>query len=310
MKRVTRLLIFIMSAVVVMTGAAGTKAMAAEANAPAENESITIEKDGWTQTSDGIFYYKNGTKCTGLQIIAGKKYYFNSNGKLQTGMKTIKVNGKKKTYYFTTSGKPGKIGAAKSGWVTYKKYCYYFDKKTFEMKKNTVVNSYKLDKNGRSETRYLILKLVKQHTKASMTDNQKIKALFTWLTENSWKYINNYEFRSSKWKWYKGWTDDYAKQIIKNKGGNCFRYACVLGYMVREATGLPVRIYRGKTHRLGGGLTEHGWITVKIKGKWYVYDPDLWKFDKHKSLYYKTLYSKAKNMKNGYHQAGKKLDLN
>ena len=48
--------------------------------------------------------------------------------------------------------------------------------------------------------------------------------------------------------------------------------------MIREATGLPVKVYHGQTPGANTPLTPHGWVTVYQDGKWYVYDVEL---DKH-----------------------------
>ena len=40
-----------------------------------------------------------------------------------------------------------------------------------------------------------------------------------------------YEHVSPSWSWYNVWPDDFAKQCIKNKAGNCFCYAAVFYYI-------------------------------------------------------------------------------
>ena len=157
--------------------------------------------------------------------------------------------------------------------------------------RNCVADGYKLDSQGRSETRDLVRSLVNSCTNKSMSNNQKIQAIFNWLRTNRWGYTRTYEHVYPSWVWYSGWQDDFAKQCIKNKSGNCYRYAAVFGYMVKEATGYPVRVYRGVTKATRGGTTPHGWTTVKIGGTWYAYDVDLAKFSSNSSIYYRTPYS-------------------
>lgn len=246
-------------------------------------------KTGWQKTNGKYSYYEPkgepgviGRAKTGLIKISKKKYYFNNAGLLQTGMK--KVNGK--TYYFAPKGKSGKIGAAQAGWVTYKKYCYYFNKKSFVLEKNKIVDGYKVDKKGRSKTRYLILQIVNKYTDEDMTKKQKIRALFNYEVNNSWRYRRTYEHTARSWKWYKGWQDDFAYQLLTRKYGNCYRYAAVYGYLVKEATGLPVRVYRGYSLGRRGQRLPHGWTAVKISGKWYSFDTDLYKFWGRRSIHY------------------------
>ena len=85
---------------------------------------------------------------------------------------------------------------------------------------------------------------------------------------------------------------------MDNSGGNCFRYACIFGFLVKEATGLNVRIYYGDVPTWSGGTMVHGWITVYQDGDWYAYDPELMKFETmtNPSLCYKTLYSVTSTM--------------
>lgn len=246
---------------------------------------------GWKKIDDKRYYFtSNGKMAIGKKKIGEKYFYFDKYGVAKTGMKTIDGA----TYYFKTSGSLGKYGASVSGWVTKDKACYYFSKKSYKLIKNDIVDSYKVDKNGASKTRYKIIKIVNKYTDDDMTENQKIKALWDYIVNNSWGYIRTYEHTSSKWKWYDGWTDDFAYDLITDKGGNCFRYAATFGYLVKEATGYPVRVYHGKTPARRGGTTPHGWITVKIDGTWYAYDPDLYKFGGRAKKYYKNPYSVTK----------------
>ena len=111
-----------------------------------------------------------------------------------------------------------------------------------------------------------------------MTNQQKINALYNWLLKNNMPYIRTYEHTRSNWVWKESWVDDMAASLISQWGGNCFRYASLLGLMVREATGLPVTVYHGMTPGSRAPLTPHGWITVKQNGQWYVYDVEMDKF--------------------------------
>ena len=212
-------------------------------------------------------------------------YYFGSNGKAVKN-RFQKVGSAR--YYF------GSNYQAASGWITVKASCYYLDKISHKLKTNTVYDGYKLDANGSSKTRYQIRKLVDQHTSKSMTKNQKIRALFQWLTGNSYTYTRTYEHALSSWKWYQGWTDDFASQLMTNCSGNCFRYAALLGYLFKEATGYEVKIFHGSTPSRSGGTTPHGWVTVKIGGTEYAFDPDLYKFSSKKAIYYYSPYSVTK----------------
>ncbi|MGN0465466.1 MAG: hypothetical protein ACI4F9_03835 [Lachnospiraceae bacterium] len=85
-------------------------------------------------------YNKSGTYAKNVwRNIGGYIYCFKSDGYLQTGWKTYQ--GYK--YYFNTQGK------LVTGWQKISNYYYYFDKKSGKMVVNTVVDNYKIDKNGK-----------------------------------------------------------------------------------------------------------------------------------------------------------------
>ena len=206
------------------------------------------------------------------------------NGKVNfgfTGKKTF--NGL--TYTFTN----GRTYDYQDGWVTVNGASYYF--RDGVRLTNTVADGYKLDSQGRSTTRDMVRSLVASCTTENMSNSQKIQAIWNWMRNNSWGYARTYEHIYPSWRWYSGWQDDFARQCINNKAGNCFRYAAVFGYMVKEATGYQVRVYHGMTKATRGGTTPHGWTTVKIGGTWYAYDIDLAKFSSNSSIYYHTPYS-------------------
>ena len=89
-------------------------------------------KSGFVKINGSWYYFdKNGNLQTGWKTIKAKKYYFERNGapgekgKLVLGWRKIG----KQDYYFRKSGKKGVIGAAyKSEWKTLGKQEYYFDK--------------------------------------------------------------------------------------------------------------------------------------------------------------------------------------
>lgn len=239
---------------------------------------VLLDYNGIGINNNGIWYIENGKvdfTFNGTKEIDGVTFDF-INGQASDFSGWLKVSGK---YYYYENGK----------------------KKT-----NCIVDGYKLDANGYSATRTSILDIVNSHTNAAMTDDKKIETLWNWLVNNSWTYTRTYEHTSSSWVWYTGWTDDFARQCITNKSGNCFRYAAVFGYMVKEATGYKVRVYHGMTPSSRGGTTPHGWTTVYINGTWYAYDPDLYKFNARRSTYYKTPYSTTSK---SIHLQGKAANL-
>lgn len=86
--------------------------------------SFAIIIDGWGNTGDQWYYYKNGAPLTGWQDISGERYYFHKDGVMQTGL--AEINGK--GYFFTPS-----TGAMVTGWANLSEGRYYFQPSTGEM---------------------------------------------------------------------------------------------------------------------------------------------------------------------------------
>lgn len=107
--------------------------LAGSSSVPVAANTKKAVKNGW----DGSRYYRDGKPLVGLQKIGERYFFFNSNGVMHTGWKTI--DGKR--YYFRDTGKTGVIGRAcrgvkeidgkyyyfrmagamRTGWVTFKK---------------------------------------------------------------------------------------------------------------------------------------------------------------------------------------------
>ena len=133
-----------------------------------------------------------------------------------------------------------------------------------------------------------------KYTNDSMTDQEKIEALYNWVLKNDMTYIRSYEHTSSSWVWKESWVDDMSASLMDKWGGNCFRYAAFLGMLIREATGLPVTVYHGMTPGASVPLTPHGWVTVEQDGVLYAYDAELPKFSGFDvSRCYKVNYAEA-----------------
>lgn len=277
-----------------------------------EDGKVNFGFNGFAQNHNGWWYLEKGkvqfdTNSVIKGTVKGEKAWWyvaegkvilnyngvgvNENGAwlIEDGKVNFDFTGQKKFNGLTYNFIEGRTYDFQNGWYIINKTSYYF--KNGIKQKNCVADGYKLDSQGRSETRDLVRKLVDSCTSDSMTKSQKIQKIWNWLRTNSWTYSRTYEHALPGWVWYTGWQDDYAKQCIKNKSGNCFRYAALFGYMVKEATGYQVRVYRGMTPATRGGTTPHGWTTVKIDGTWYAYDIDLAKFSSNSVIYYHTPYS-------------------
>ena len=242
-----------------------------------------------TVVLDGITHYfffdSDGKAFTGglKEISFGEEsylYFFGEDGKALTAQWLV-LDGI--TYYFQTNGR-----AAQNGFFPIDGKWYYFDEtynvitdfwfciedayyyadETGAFLSDTVAKGYRLDADGKAPTKNLILEYVEEHTDDSMTDQEKIDALYDWFWTNGMYYQSSYEHIQADWTWPDGWVDDFAVSMLDNWGGNCFRYAALFGMLVREATGLPVTVYHGT---LPSG-SPHGWTAIYQDGVWYAYD--------------------------------------
>lgn len=268
----------------------------------------TVSLDGKTRY---FFFQKNGKAFTGgLKSVSfgslSYYYYFQSSGQaLTSGFRT--VNGT--DYYFTENGRAARdtftavdgspayfdssYARVSGGWFRVGDGYYYADEKGVLLT-DTVKEGYRLDASGKCPTKYRILQYVDEIVSPSMTDQQKIDAIYDWILHSRLTYLRTYEHVSSSWVWEDGWTDDMAASLMDRQGGNCYRYASFFGFLVHEATGLPVTVYHGMTPGMSVDRTYHGWTVVKQDGIWYSYDPELQKFsDFTRDLCWKRLYSQS-----------------
>lgn len=218
-----------------------------------------LKEVSFDSQSYSYYFGEDGKAVTSSWVTHnGTKYYFQANGRaVQDTFAVIHEH----RYYFDEKGR------VVIGWFCVDDSYYYADENGV-LATNTIVGNYRLDENGKSRTKYQILEYVNELTDESMTDQEKIDALYHWLLTSDIYYFNSYEHIKTGWNWPAGWIDVFAANMMNNQRGNCFKYAAFLSLMIREATGLPVIIYHGRLP-LGD---PHGWVTVYQDGAWYVYD--------------------------------------
>ena len=61
----------------------------------------TQTQQGWKNEDGSVYYYRNGSKLTGQQLLDGKNYYFNAQGQEQRNYFLTENN---QTYYFQNDG--------------------------------------------------------------------------------------------------------------------------------------------------------------------------------------------------------------
>lgn len=220
-------------------------------------------REGWSQNHR--YYYRNGKKVKGFKNIDGKKYYFNSNGKLylKTGMR--KINGK--YYYFS------KAHTLKTGVVKVKNKAYYFKQKNGQRYENIGIR--------KVDGKYYCFK--KNHTLVSgWYRNEKNKLYFfstrNYAGLNGWNYINSYKYYFNN----KGMLVQDVRNLLTEKQRSSYMIyvnraaSCVTVYTYDEGgTGyynVPVVAFVCS----GGEATPLGQFTIRDKIRWHELDGPSW----------------------------------
>jgi len=154
-------------------------------------------------------------------------------------------------------------GISGTGWKVIDGETYYIDKTTKVIKRNATVKGSKLDKNGRYTTGLAKLdkeltKVFKSQTKNSMTNRQKLKAIYTYLYKQCAYRTDVYRKVGTN-----SWDKEVAYKMLKNKKGNCYYYAAATTYAARKCgynakTISGYVLYRGYTYP-----ARHGWCEIK-----------------------------------------------
>ena len=219
------------------------------------------------------YFQDNGRALTSVwETMGDTTYYFQENGRVAKDT-FLSLDGS--LYYFDEHA-----ALITGGWFCLEEQeGYYYAGPDGQLLTDTVLEGYKLDATGKSSTKYRIIQYVNAHTEPSMSNQEKIQALYDWILYSDMTYIRSYEHARAGWEWKDSWVDDMAADHMDRWGGNCFRYAAFLGMLLREATGLPVTVCRGQTLATFNGLTPHSWACVRQDGDWYIYDVELQKFN-------------------------------
>jgi hypothetical protein len=70
------------------------------------------------------------------------------------------------------------------------------------------------------------------------------------------------------------WDRSYALAMIQGKRGSCYHDAAAFAHLASKATGYPVVIALGKSTLYNPKGSFHAWVLIRLKGKWYIYDPN------------------------------------
>lgn len=97
----------------------------------------------------------------------------------------------------------------------------------------------------------------------------------------SYPYINGSKYPTGNW------SVPFAKEMYRNHGGNCYRYAALFCWLAREL-GYDAKVVSGAVPSTSAGWAPHGWVEIRISGKTYVFDPDMAAAIPYVNWYYVT----------------------
>ena len=202
----------------------------------------TSHPQGWKKENNYWYYYfSNGSKATGLQLIGNNWFYFNSSYQMQTGWQEIN----EKWYYLSTGvmniyGKIYYEGYMVTGWLTLGSDWYYFDStgKRLTGLQKVGNNLFYFNDSGKMQTGW-----------------QKVS--------NKWYYFDDSGYGQSGWKKL-GNTWFYFNSQYQMLTG----WQRINGKWYYLSTGV-MEIY-GKTYYEGYMVT--GWL--QLENKWYYLKSD------------------------------------
>ncbi len=109
----------------------------------------------------------------------------------------------------------------------------------------------------------------KQTNEKKDSKKQKLKKLFQYMEKCGYQ-------RTIGFKNKKGWEKTYALEMLKKRKGSCYHYAAAYAFLAKKATGYTARVCIGKTNGFNAKRwQQHAWCELKIKGKWYIFDPNM-----------------------------------
>ncbi len=133
----------------------------------------------------------------------------------------------------------------------------------------------KFDNNGRYTTGNATLDkqltaMVKTYTKDGDSNLNNFKRLYNELSK--WPYRAGSYLGVGAQDGQTGWEDTMALEMLRNRKGNCYRYAGLCTYLARkmgfQATGIS-----GQVNVQGRGFVLHGWVEINLDGQIYICDP-------------------------------------
>ena len=202
-------------------------------------KTFKIAFTGWDTDNGWKVYYDLGKKATGMTDIGSDTYFFDSNGRMQTGWQEIDGN------YFC------------------------FDRLSGKLVKDTTINKIEVDKTGKAvsltdygkqriATMMHAHQIMLEQTKPTDTMEEKRLKLFIWEYSThpykQWRLIKNY------YLWTDEWDVMFANDIFVRGRGCCVADACAAAFLFVEI---------GYTEVWVANDDIHGWVVMNGR----VFDP-------------------------------------
>lgn len=124
--------------------------------------------------------------------------------------------------------------------------------------------------SGNAEIDEYVDGIVASETNPSMTQTEKLRALYDYIYRTaSYRSNNNHVPRGAD---ASEWTEEHMLRLMNTGKGNCYCYAAEMYYFAR-------RIGYDSAAAVSGGVSsdnlDHGWVTVTIDGQTLLLDPEL-----------------------------------
>ena len=251
--------------------AVGTAKVQAKAGKKTLTCTVTVKKvlSGKWKTKKGKKYYllENGKYATYWQQIGNLIYIFNKKGQLMLPAEQGIVTIGKYQYYVSTKG------IAMPGWHVVDNQLFYASS-SGQIQKNKTVGGIVLSATGAAEASDLaqyqtvVARVVDGLVTDQMTAAQKLKACWKYLTSNKFKYVSRYPDLDAP-----HWYQETAADMLQNKKGNCYSFACAFAAMAYDLGYTPWVVcgrVSGTRDKAADGLTRHSWVWIKNKH----YDPE------------------------------------
>ena len=129
--------------------------------------------------------------------------------------------------------------------------------------------------SGDPELDELLYAIVEEQTDESMTDEEKLHALYCYVSEN-FGYLRRSAYEPGE----TGWENKEALIMFTEGKGNCYNFAAAFCLLAR-CIGYDAAAYSGTVYgQADEGQTRppdrpHGWVEINIDGTDYIFDPDM-----------------------------------